>query len=457
VVDRHLFGTSGVRGIVGEDLTLELCNRVARAIGTILPQSSRVCIATDSRISRDAVKSAVISGLLSTGVNVADSGILPTPALALITREQGFNTGIMITASHNPPEFNGIKLFNSDSIGYSTDQEAEVERIYLEGKYRSGNPGRLEQSLNPGQVYSSFLKNKVSGWKFNRQFKLVIDPGNGAASGLVSGLFSELGFQVLPLNDLPDGRFPGRNPEPKEDTLTGTVDFLRGQNADLAVCFDGDADRVVFCDQEGFLGFNEMIAFITRSVINGRKNQVVATTVETGRLLDLALHDLGVKVIRGKVGDVHVAHLTVDRKAAIGLESIGVFIIPEVGYYPDSIFAALTLLHSLDDVRQIRKFFRKIPSLFFDKTKVSCSNQCKEPVMEQLAKEVHSFKPDIVNDLDGLRLEFDDAWLLIRASGTEPAIRLLAESTDKSKTENLLGQGTKLVQEMVDDISYNTR
>jgi len=143
---RRLFGTSGVRGVVNKDLSPDFCRRVALAIGTTLPPASTVCIATDTRISRDAIKEAVTSGLLSCSINVVDLGILPTPALALLTRESGFTTGIMVTASHNPPEFNGIKLFTENSLGYSQAQEAEIEKIYFEQKFRQGKGGSLEQA-----------------------------------------------------------------------------------------------------------------------------------------------------------------------------------------------------------------------------------------------------------------------------------------------------------------------
>jgi len=448
-VSRHLFGTSGIRGVVNEDLTPDFCRQIAQALGSTLPPASRVCLATDTRVSREIIKAAVVSGLLSSGIDVADLGILPTPALALLTRELGFSTGIMITASHNPPQFNGIKLFNGNSLGYSRAQEAEVERIYFDRGFRTGGRGILEKSYDMKQGYFSFIKEKLPLPKPPRRLKLVIDPGNGAAAGFVTDLFSEMGLDVTPLNDEPDGLFPGRNPEPKEDTLTGTIDFLKQQNADLAICFDGDADRVVFCDREGFLGFNEMIAFISRQIINETGRKIIATTVETGIFLDLAVKDLGGEVVRGKVGDINVAYLAREIDAALGVEAVGVYIIPEVGYYPDSIFATLILLSSIKDASEIRQFFRALPRLFFSKSKVACPNQAKEAVMAQMKQKSPLFAASHVNDLDGLRFEFADSWMLIRASGTEPAIRVVAESTSSPKTESLLRQGTRVVQDLV--------
>ena len=262
----------------------------------------------------------------------------------------------MVTASHNPPEFNGIKLFTESSLGYSRDQEAEIEKIFFEKQFRQGERGTLEQAQDAKQKYLSFVKGKLSLPGFNHPLKVVVDPGNGAASKFASDIFIQMGFDIIPVNDEPNGLFPGRSPEPKADTIQGTVEFLRRHDADLAICFDGDADRVVFCDKEGFLGFNESIAFISRLIVKKTGKRKIATTVETGTLLDLAMKDLGAEVVRGKVGDVAVAYLARELDAALGVEEVGVYVIPEAGYYPDSIFASLILLSQLTDPGEIREF-----------------------------------------------------------------------------------------------------
>jgi phosphoglucosamine mutase len=447
---RRLFGTSGIRGVVNRDLSPDLCRRIALAIGTTLPPASTVCIATDTRTSRDVIKDAVTTGLLSCGINVVDLGILPTPALALLTRESGFATGIMVTASHNPPEFNGIKLFTENSLGYSQAQEAEIEKVYFEQKFRQGKRGTLKQAQDMKQRYLSFIKGKLSLPGFNHQLKIVVDPGNGAASKFASDIFVQMGLDVIPVNDEPNGLLPGRSPEPKADTLQGTVNFLRQHNADLAICFDGDADRVVFCDEEGFLGFNEPIAFISRLAVKRTGKKKIATTIETGTLLDLAVKDLEVEVVRGRVGDVAVAHLTQELDAALGVEQVGVYIIPEAGYYPDSIFASLILLSQLSDAGEIRRYFQSIPRLFFEKANVPCPNELKDSVMAQVKEKAHLLAPDEINTLDGLRLEFLDSWMLIRASGTEPVIRVISESTSQTQTDRLISKGKELAQSLVE-------
>ena len=435
---KRLFGTSGIRGIVGQDLSVGLCLEAAQAIGTTLAPHSKVCLATDTRVSREIIKRATIAGLRFSGVDVTDLGILPTPALAFLTRDMGFDTGVMITASHNPPQFNGIKLFNGNCVGYSQEQEIEIEKAYDEQEFRIGDLGSLDQSREGKERYFRFMQQRFSSESLGHSLKIVVDPGNGAASRFASELFTRLGLNVIPLNDEPDGRFPGRNPEPREDTLEGTIKFIMEQNADLAVCFDGDADRVVFCDREGFLGFNEAITLISRLAVEESKKRKVVTTVETGRLLDLALRDLGVKVIRGRVGDVNVAHLAQELDAAIGVEPVGVYIMPTVGYYPDSIFATLTLLSRIRQAGEIREFFKDMPQLFSGQRKLPCPDSLKTAVMAKIKQNANFSTTGRLNTLDGLRFEFDDSWILIRASGTEPAIRLIAESTSIAETEELL-------------------
>jgi len=444
---KALFGTSGVRGVVNQDLTPELCKNVGSALGTLLPAGATVCLGMDSRLSREMIRAAVTEGLIDTGVNVAQAGIVPTPALALLTREMNFDAGVMITASHNPPEFNGIKLFNRDSIGYSRSQEEEVEKVYYSGSFRSGRAGSIEHFPRMKGRYVEFIKALVKGWSFNFGLKLLIDPGNGAASGLAGDIFKQLGFSVITINDTPDGRFPGRSPEPKEDTLQGTIKFLRQKNADLAICFDGDADRVVFCDQKGFLGFNEMIAFISRAAIKSSGKQMIATTVESGMLLDLAIKDLGGTVIRGRVGDVYAAHLARDNDAALAVESVGVYILPQAGYYPESIFAALTLLGSIKQVTDIRSFLATLPPLFFLKDKIACANENKGSFMAAVRQQADKMGAASLNELDGLRFEFAEGWLLIRASGTEPAIRVLAEAESEQHARSLLNMGLAVLKD----------
>jgi phosphomannomutase len=199
----NLFGSSGIRDVVDGKLTPDFCLTISQSIAASLPQTAQVCIATDARVSRDVIKTAVTAGLLYGGIDVVDFGILPTPALALLTRELGFDTGIMITASHNPPEFNGIKLFNHDSLGYSRLQEEKIENIYFSNKFRSvswRSAGNLTVAQGVKERYFKYIRRKlpISRW---HSLKVVVDPGNGAASEFASIFLRELGYDVLSIND----------------------------------------------------------------------------------------------------------------------------------------------------------------------------------------------------------------------------------------------------------------
>lgn len=447
----RLFGTSGIRGVVGELLTPDFCKNVGKALGTTLSEGSRVCIATDTRLSREMVRDAVTSGLVSSGVDVTHLGILPTPGLAFLTREMAFDVGLMITASHNPPEYNGIKVFNGDTIGYSIAQEDEIEAVLGRKSFRTVK-GTWHADDSAKEKYVNRLLEMFSNANLNREMKIVVDPGNGAASHFASNLFSKLELNIIPINDEPDGNFPGRPSEPTGETLEGTVDFLRAQNADIAVCFDGDADRVVFCDKQGFLGFTEMVTFISWLAVKSSGKKKVAATIEVGKLMDLALKDVGAEVVRGKVGDVYLAHLVRDSDAAIGVEDVGVYIMPEMGCYPESMVAPLTLLNSISSPDEIREFFKKFPQFSLGKEKVGCPNELKESAMELVAKRALSLNPNEINPLDGVRLDFDDSWMLIRASGTEPIIRVMTEAPSESESRKLVDQGIRLVGEVMNEL-----
>ena len=444
----RLFGTSGVRGVAGKDLNYELLWNLGRAIATSLNPSSKALIATDSRESRDLVKAALSMGLLAGGVDIIDADILPTPILAFATIDMGMDLGIMITASHNPPEYNGVKLFTAEGIGYNSVQENEIERIYTKKDFLKGLSSTFKREDGIATRYIQYLLSEFTSNNKQTRFHIAVDPGNGAASGIAGEIFTAFGYSVFPINDTPDGTFPGRSPEPKKDTLEKTYKYLRDNKLDIAVCFDGDADRVVFIDQEGFIGFTESVAFLSALAVKRSGKKKVAATVETGKFLDKALADMGVEVVRGKVGDVHLAHLTREIDAAIGVEPVGVYIMPELGLYPNSIAAALTLLSSVKDISEIREFVNKIPPLYLGQRKISCTDEKKEALKQLVIDKAHIFGSGTINTMDGLRMDFDSSWILVRPSGTEPIFRIIAESPSENETERLLENASTALRKL---------
>jgi phosphoglucosamine mutase len=207
---------------------------------------------------------------------------------------------------------------------------------------------------------------------------------------------------------------------------------------------------VVFCDRHGFLGFNEMIGFVARERVKDSPAKRVATTVETGRLVDLAVADVGGLVLRGMVGDISVAHLTRDEGCCIGVEQVGHYINPSIGYYPDTLYTALFLMSRISSPDDIREFYAGIPRLWYEKAGFRCPNAKLAAVGDFVAAHAGRFGADHVNLLDGVRLEFPDAWMLIRASGTQPLVRVIVEADSEARLSALLQQGEALVAEALE-------
>jgi len=387
--------------------------------------------------------------------------MLPTPALAAVTKHGQFDAGVMLTASHNPypPEYNGIKLFEADGLGFSRERERNIEALCASGDFASGS-GSLESKTDSLDAYLASIPSGLASAAVRSGLKLLVDAGNGAAAGFASTVFRRLGIPVVTVNDNPDGTFPGRGPEPNESTLSSTYEALMASDADLAACFDGDADRVVFLDRQGFLGLDGMTSFVAHHRVGLTGCGCIATTVETGMLPWHAVEPLGGYVTRGVVGDVAVAHTALRENAALGAETIGVYIFPEHGFYPESMLAVLYVLAACAGPRDIRDFLGTLPPLFMRKHKLPCSASLKEMVMERVAPGAlvpPGEKVRSVVTVDGLRVELDDSWLLIRPSGTEPVLRVTVESADPHRADSLSTYATETVASLVERLFSTAR
>lgn len=343
------------------------------------------------------------NGTASFGGPYTRWGTLPTPALAYLTKQLGVDAGIMVRTSHNPPELMGLKLFRPDGIVYNREQEKDIEQMYFSRDFRT-DPGSIRHAFELQKSYFDCIQQIPGANIFSKRFRVVIDPGNGVASKYASELFSNLGLEVFPVNDTPYGSFPGRSPEPREDTLLGTYELFKKNRTNLAISFDGDADRVVSIDKDGFIDFDEAIIFIASFAVKSSGKNRATATVEMGRLIELGLQSLGVKIARGTVGEMPVACLTRSIDGAIGVEPIGVYIMPEAGFYPNSFLAALTLLKNVEDISEGPDFFSDIPKLHSRQTKIPCSNETKFTIMQKVIDNASTFGSGVLNMIDGLRL-----------------------------------------------------
>ena len=440
-----LFGTSGVRGVFGVEICPEMFMGLGKALATFLG-GGEVVVARDPRTSGELLAGALMAGLMSAGCRAVDGGIAPTPALAFSVRTLGKDAGAMVTASHNPPEYNGVKFWDRRGMAYTPEKEEEIERVYLEGLWRGagwdsvGGIGRMD-------VNHVYLKEMERRLAIGRRFRVVVDCGNGAGSAITPAILRRLGCDVVGINCQMDGRFPGRGSEPSRENLSTLSSVVRETGADLGVAHDGDADRVAVIDERGrFVEGDKLLALLAGwAAKSGGK---VVTTVDASMVVDEIVEKAGGSVIRTKVGDVSVACEIEKTGACFGGEPSGAMIFPDVHLAPDGPLGAVKVLKMLEEVgRPMSELIDELPSYAVVRKKVNCPRQ----VMEALMRTVTDRLPDLLRatkvlEIDGVRVESDRGWVLVRPSGTEPCIRVTAEGRDLETAADLAERAVELVE-----------
>ncbi|NJE50045.1 phosphoglucosamine mutase [Thermococcus sp. 9N3] len=443
------FGTSGIRGLFNECVTPELALKVGKAVGTYLG-GGRVVVGMDTRTSSETLKSALISGLLSTGVEVIDIGLSPTPLTGFAIKLYEADAGVTITASHNPPEYNGIKVWQSNGMAYTPDMEAELEGILESGNFRKV-PWNEIGTLRRADPRDEYIRKALEMVKLNDSYTVVVDSGNGAGSILSPYLQRELGNRVISLNSHPSGFFV-RELEPNAKSLSGLAKTVRVMNADVGIAHDGDADRIGVVDDEGnFVEYEVMLSLIAGYMLRKFGKGKIVTTVDAGFALDDYVRPLGGEVIRTRVGDVAVADELAKHGGIFGGEPSGTWIIPQWNLTPDGIFAGALVLEMIDRLGPISELAREVPRYVTLRAKIPCPNEKKARAMEIIAKEaLKSFDYERLIDIDGIRIENSDWWVLFRPSGTEPIMRITLEAHTEEKAKELMGKAEKLVRSAVE-------
>ena len=312
LVARKYFGTNGIRGIPGRDLSLEFIAEMSQSIGTYLGNSKRVLVGHDVRNSSSALSRTVCSGVLSAGNDVDAAGLAPTPALQYGVRTLGYSGGIIVTASHNPSQYNGMKLVGPDGVEVKRESEAEVESIYSNKSYNKAewqSVGKLGRETRIIENYIAGILSKVNRTKISeRKFTIVVDTGNGAQSVSAPYLCERLGCKVITINGQPDGNLPGRGPEPTPSLLKDLAEAVRSYDADIGVAFDGDGDRSLFCDENGIVYWGDRTgALLIDHLLSKQESGYVATTVSTSSLVGLVAARHRARVIWTTVGSVDVS------------------------------------------------------------------------------------------------------------------------------------------------------
>jgi phosphoglucosamine mutase len=418
-----LFGTSGIRGKLGSELTLGLITDIGMAAATYIGGKGRkIVVGYDTRTSNRMVENAITAGILQCGCDVIRLGMVPTPLVGYAAMKTGADLGIMITASHNPSQYNGIKLWNSTGMAYTQDQERTIEKIVHEKSFSQVSwefIGKIED--NEGIVFD-YINDLLDNVDIKGNLKVVVDCASGAGSYISPKVLRKAGCQVLTLNCQPDGFFPGRMPEPSQANLSELMKVVKATGADIGIAHDGDADRMVAIDDQGKMAdFDKLLALVS-SKIGGK----VVTTVDASFCVDKCMEDAGGEVIRTKVGDVHVAEVIVESNASFGGEPSGTWLHPDFCMCPDG-----------------------IPSYPTIRDRIECENIQKTLIMEKVKEELPDYFDNVldVNFIDGVRISMNDgSWVLIRPSGTESYIRITLEGKTMETAKEIQNKSREFIK-----------
>ncbi len=440
------FGTNGVRGIANDYITPQLAVDVAKSLGTYMGSKGTIAIGRDTRMSGEMLKSAAIAGALSAGLTVIDLGTAPVPAVQYYVRDHA-DAGIMITASHNPREYNGIKLIAGDGSEFSREGESEVEKIYYSKQFASANwdkTGDLRTANDANEYYIQGVIDHVDAENIRgKRLKVVADTGCGAGSVTLPFMLQRLGCEVITINAQLDGTFPWRNPEPTPDVLTELAEIVRITGADMGVAQDGDADRAVFVDENGdFIDEEVLLAMMAKYILSREKGVIVTPVSTSQRMADIA-KEAGVELIWTAVGSINVARKMMETDAVFGGEGNGGLIFPKHQYCRDGGMACAKLLEIIAAGTTLSEFAKSVPEYFNSKTKTVCEDS--KTTMERVTATVLE-GTEKVDTTDGVKIWYDDGWVLIRPSGTEPIVRIFAESKTRASAEELMLEGLELVE-----------
>ncbi len=380
-------------------------------------------------------------------------GIVPTPVLAFMTRKMNADVGVMITASHNPPRYNGIKIFNSDGMSYTEKDEKKIERTLTRRRFsladwqNIGETKRSEDSL-------AYLEEIERAVKLYRKWNIVVDPGCGATFDIAPRLLKNLGCRVIPLNAQPDGFFPARSPEPNEHSLKSLAATVETIGADLGIAYDGDGDRVAFIDEKGrVVDFDRVLAAYAAYVAKKNDGGLVVTNVEASMCIEKMVQRHGAKVMRTKVGDVYLSEAMKKNNAIFGGEPCGAWIHPQFHYCPDGILSSALLLKALEDEnRKLTEMIAETPKYQTLRRNVACPNEAKYEIVKSFSENFRNVFPhaNTVSKVDGIRISFEDGWILIRASGTEPLVRLTVEGESLKTAKNIMKKGLMLIKKSLE-------
>ena len=434
---KKLFGTNGVRGVFSEDFTLEFVNDLVMSLAAYFKQG-KILVGYDGRHSSPIVAKVVSSALNYSGLDCYMAGLVPTPCLEYATKKLGYDGGLMITASHNPPQYNGIKPVASDGVEISREDERKIEQIFAEKNWIKAST--FGKSFEETNVISTYIDGIISLIDIDsikaKKFKVCLDLGNGAQAVTAKKLCENLGCDVHAINEEINGDFPGRGSEPTPQNLDELSKLVVDTNSNFGIAFDGDGDRSIFCDETGKILTGDSSALLLCDyLLQQYPNSQVVTCLNSGNIIENIVEKTNSHVVRTKVGSVEVSRRMVNDDALVGYEENGGFMFGNHNHVRDGAMTLALMLDLLSKSQShLSQNIENLPPSFTTKTKIECSLEKSKIVISELLKEF----PDS-NTSDGIKIQVDkDNWVMIRPSGTEPIIRIYGESNSQQNLDSLI-------------------
>lgn len=436
-----LFGTNGVRGKFSE-LNPELAVKLSQAIGIYFGRG-KILVARDGRLTGECLKNAVISGLQSVGCEVIDLDYASAPTAEFSLKKLNGDGLIIITASHNPPEWNALKVVDKNGVTVSRERGEKIEKLMSTisiCNWDQVKPSKRypQATMEHIEAIKKFLKPE----KF-KNLKVVLDCGNGMAALIAPKLFRELGCEIVTLNSNVDGNFPGRPSEPSESNLNDLKKSVISLGAACGIAWDGDGDRVVLIDEKGQFIVGDKVYAISVIIKLAEKKGNFVTTVATSKCIQDLVEAGGCKLIYTKIGAPYLSEEFLHGKAIMGGEEVGGVIWPEISLAKDGFMTAAKIVELLSD-KKLSVLLDSVPAYFNQKIKIEANDEKKVRIME--SAKVYAKKNRLkVTDIDGIRVDFKDSWVIIRPSGTENYIRIFAEAKTNAQALQLIDEYKKAV------------
>jgi len=427
-INPKIFREYDIRGIVDKDLSLEFVEYLGRGIGTFFREHGKrqVALGRDARLSSPAYAEAIARGLLSTGCSVVDIGLVPTPLLYFAVFYKKNEAAVMVTGSHNPPEYNGFKMMVGEETLYGETIQ-QVYRILKGGKLVTDKPGtRSSYDIIP--EYESYVVKDV---RVGRKLKVVLDAGNGAAGFVAAPIFRRLGCEVIELYCEPDGAFPNHHPDPTlPEAMQDLVKKVRESGADFGVGYDGDGDRIGVVDDQGKLLWGDMLMIVfSRDILPANPGAAVISEVKASKLLYEEIKRLGGRPIMWKTGHSLIKQKIKEEKALLAGEMSGhIFFADRFFGFDDAIYASARLAEiQARSEKKLSEMLADLPQAFSTpEIRVYASDEVKFKIVDEVKKELARKYP--VNDIDGIRVSYPKGWALVRASNTQAALVLRYEA-----------------------------